>query len=101
MIKQSLEGARLAGFDINRLLHKCEIDPRLLEQQTIRIPLEKFVRLSRYTAGCMNDEFVGLLAKPVRLGTFHAMAISAVHAQTMNRLRIIQSDLIQQNSLIS
>ena len=85
MLLQSLEGARVAGFDINRLLKKCDIDPILLEQTEVRIPLEKFVLLSRYTAGNMNDELVGLLNKPVRLGFFHALALNAVHADSIEQ----------------
>ena len=101
MLLQSLEGARLAGFDINRLLRKSDIEPRLLEQSDYRIPLEKFVRLSRYTAGNMNDEFLGLLNKPVRLGTFHTMALTAVHAQNIEQAfqRAIAFNNLFDNSL--
>ena len=85
MLNQSLEGARAAGFDINRLLRKSDIEPDSLLEADIRIPLEKFVLLSRYVAGNMNDEYVGLLNKPVRLGSFHSMALSAVHAETIEQ----------------
>ena len=101
MLLQSLEGARAAGFDINRLLRKSDIEPALLEQTDIRIPLEKFVLLSRYVAGIMNDEFAGLLHKPVRLGAFHVMALSAVHAQTIGQAfeRAIAFNNLFDNSL--
>ncbi|MCP3674861.1 MAG: AraC family transcriptional regulator [Gammaproteobacteria bacterium] len=101
MLLQSLEGARNAGFDINRLLNKCDIDPELLEQTDIRIPLEKFVLLSRYTSGNMNDELVGLLNKPVRLGYFHTLALNAVHAPTIEQAfqRIITFHNLFENSL--
>jgi len=101
MLLQSLEGARVAGFDINRLLKKCDIDPILLEQNEIRIPLEKFVLLSRYTAGNMNDELVGLLNKPVRLGFFHALALNAVHAESIEQAfqRVIAFNNLFENSL--
>jgi len=101
MLLQSLEGARLAGFDINRLLKKCDIEPELLEQSKTRIPLEKFVMLSRYTAGNMNDEFVGLLYKPIRLGYFHAMALGAVHAKSIENAfqRTIAFTNLFENSL--
>ena len=77
MVRQSLEGALSAGYDIKELLGKSCISPDLLEQDDAIIPLDQFVRLYRHTSGAMNDELIGLLNKPLLLGCFRAMALTA------------------------
>ncbi len=85
LVKQALQGAESRGLDINNLLQKIGISPSSLDDPNARIAVEKFVLLSRYTNGEMKDEMNGLLAKPMRLGSFRAMALSAVHCQTIGR----------------
>lgn len=80
---QSLQGAKLKGYDIHRLLKKSGIAPHLIKEPQARVPLEKFILLTRYTAGTMNDELHGLLQYPHRLGHFRSMALSAIHAGTL------------------
>jgi len=57
MIKQTIEGAIKSGFDVHPLLKKSRIDPDVLDHPEARVPVQKFVRLSRYIAGMMKDEF--------------------------------------------
>ncbi|OUS26124.1 hypothetical protein A9Q99_19295 [Gammaproteobacteria bacterium 45_16_T64] len=84
MLLQSLEGARLAGLDIERLLRKSGIEPQqLIDEPEKRVPLDQYVLLSRYTAGAMQDEIAGLFEKPMRIGHFRAMALTSVHAKTV------------------
>jgi len=101
MIKQTIEGAIKSGFDVHPLLKKSRIDPDVLDHPEARVPVQKFVRLSRYIAGMMKDEFFGLLDKPVRPGSFHFMALSAVMTTTIEQAfeRAIAFNNLFENSL--
>lgn len=83
LVDHSLEGARKAGLDIDRLLRKSNIRPNTITKPTGRIPVEKVVLLQRYCNAVMNDELSGMFEKPFRLGMFRQMALSAVHAGTL------------------
>ena len=84
LVSHSLEGARqTAGFDVDRLLRKCQISRKTLNSASARIPVDKVVMLIRYCSGAMNDEFNGLHEKPAPVGYFRFVARSAVHAKTL------------------
>lgn len=76
---QAIEGARHAGYDVKRLLKEAGISPSLLHQPRARVALEPFVRLVQNLMRTMDDEAVGLLEKPQRLGTFLLVARSVLH----------------------
>ncbi len=100
-VLHSVQGARESGYDINRLMNKSGIDPDILKNPAARIPLEKYIRLSRYTQGVMNDELSGLLEKPVRLGSLWLLGLLAVHTPTLGQAleRIVQFTNLSENSL--
>jgi len=100
-VLNAIEGARESGYDINRLMDKSGIDPDVLNQPEARIPLENYILLSRYTQGVMNDELSGLLARPVRLGSFWLVGLLAVHARTLGQAmeRMMQYNNLTENSL--
>ncbi len=100
-IRHAVEGAREAGYDINRLMNKSGIDPALLTQAEARVPLENYLVLSRYVQGVMNDELSGLLAWPVRLGNFWISGLLAVHSRTLGQAleRLAQFSNLHENSL--
>jgi len=85
MIDHSMTGARQAGIDLNRLLRQCGIEKELLKQPGARLPLDKVMKLARYTSIAMQDEATGLLHKPVPLGQFRMMAYATLHAGTLGR----------------
>jgi AraC-like DNA-binding protein len=82
MVVHALTGARVAGVDIDRLLHKVGISTTQLEKTDERLPVERVVMLLRHCQGMMNDELFGLMEKPVCLGTLRFMALSSVHAKS-------------------
>ena len=99
---QSLRGAELKGFDLQRLLRKSGIDERLIQQPQARVPLEKFILLTRYTSGTMQDELHGLLQFPHRLGHFRSMALSAIHGGSLGEAmqRCVDFSNLFENSFV-
>ena len=99
---QSLKGAELHGYDLQRLLRKSDIDERLFMQPEARVPLEKFIMLTRYTSGTMKDELHGLLQFPHRLGHFRSMALSAIHGGTLGEAiqRCVEFSNLFENSFV-
>lgn len=101
-VLQSLRGAELQGFDLARLLRKSGIDEQLVQQPQSRVPLEKFILLTRYTSGVMQDELHGLLQFPHRLGHFRSMALSAIHGGTLGEAiqRCVDYSNLFENSFV-
>ena len=99
---QSLRGAELKGFELQRLLRKSGIDERLIQQPQARVPLEKFILLTRYTSGTMQDELHGLLQFPHRLGHFRSMALSAIHGGSLGEAmqRCVDFSNLFENSFV-
>ena len=85
MMRHALKGAQINHIDIPRLLRKCDITEHQLNEIEGRLPLEKVVKLLRHCNGLMNDEINGLLEKPVRVGSFEALALNAIHARTLGQ----------------
>lgn len=101
MVVHSLEGARSAGMDIDRLLAQCDITPTQLHQPNARVPVDQFARLNRHISSVMNDEMYGLLAKPVPLGATQVMSFNMVHAKTVGGAfkRFLEFNHLFENSL--
>lgn len=78
-VVEAVRGASHAGYDTARLLKECGISPRLLDEPRGRVALEPFVLLIRRTMRLMNDEALGLLERPMRIGTFSMLARSVLH----------------------
>lgn len=78
-VAQTLIGARHAGYDVQRVLKSCGIAPPLLEQPRARVPMDSFVQLLQTLMRLMDDEALGLLDRPQRLGCFNLIARSTLH----------------------
>ena len=75
----SLQGAYQAGFDVNRLLKASGISPELLKQPRARVPMDDFVSLIQRLMRLMDDEYLGLMERPQRLGSFALIGRSVLH----------------------
>ncbi len=82
-VRSATEGARRAGFDVNRILKSSGISPHLLERPRARVALDDFVRLIQQLMRLMDDECLGLMAHPQRLGTFELITRSTLHEKDL------------------
>lgn len=78
-VSEVLRGAAAAGYDTQRILKDCGISPRWLAEGKGRVSLDAFVMLVRRTMSLMNDEALGLLERPQRIGTFAMVARAVLH----------------------
>ncbi|MFT5690810.1 MAG: AraC-like DNA-binding protein [Oceanicoccus sp.] len=78
-----LEGARIRGFDIEKILLENDISRDILQQSRARVTLHKYGNLSRSLMRLLNDETYGLLDKPQRQNTFKLMCYCAINAETI------------------
>lgn len=78
-----LEGARLAGHNIEEILKKSNISPRILQQPRSRITYKQQSDLALLLIDLLNDEMLGLLNKPVKSNTFKMLAYSMINAKTL------------------
>lgn len=83
-VQQTLIGVRQAGYDVQRILKNVGISPPLLHQPRARVSMESFVRLLKQLMRLMDDESLGLLDRPQRLGTFGLIARSTLHETTLD-----------------
>jgi AraC-like DNA-binding protein len=79
-VQRSLAGARQHGLDGNQLMREVGISTT---HTTRRIPLPRFIDLCRLISGRLEDEQYGMLERPQKLGSYRAIAINAVHGQTL------------------
>jgi AraC-like DNA-binding protein len=88
MIRDATAGALRCGLDVRRLLQEAGLPADLPERSDLpehpkrMVTLDQFVALHRLLMAALDDEYVGLLHRPQRLGTSAAMGLLAVHART-------------------
>lgn len=85
-VRQALIGAEAAGYDTKRTLRECGIAPKLLERPQARVALDNFVLLQQRLMVLMNDEALGLLEKPQRLGSFALVARAVLHCENIGEV---------------
>lgn len=78
-----LAGARARGADVGALLAEVGLpaDPGELPPRGLPVPV--YIHLARTVVRALDDELMGLLDRPIRLGTFELMAAHASHAGTL------------------
>src|SRR5690554_8236755 len=69
-VVQMVAGAVRRGVDVEAVLRRSGIAPELLQSSRSRVTEGQLHQLIRRLIFLMEDEFVGLIAAPVRLGTF-------------------------------
>jgi len=82
-VKNVLQGAEAAGYEIEALLGENDIDPQLLRKRNASIPLSKYAALITYLKQIMNDEMVGLAHLPQQQGTNRLTSLLCVNAETL------------------
>lgn len=82
-VRNACAGARRAGYDVDTQLRSSGIRPSLLAEDRSRIPVDDFVILLRRLMWLMDDECLGLLEYPQRLGSFALTARSALHEKSL------------------
>lgn len=85
-VDATLRFARIRGFDVNRLLWRAGIAPKLLASPNARFSPEQYAKLQRLTMREMNDEMLGYCRKPISIGTSHALSHWMFHSSTLNQL---------------
>lgn len=101
LVDHMLEGARLAGVDVGRLLQESEISPLELQTLEARIPAKKIDKLALAMALLMKDESYGQFERPVPLGLFRLVLLSVVHTGTLGAAlqRYVEYNNVFENSL--
>ncbi|MEM7359850.1 MAG: AraC family transcriptional regulator [Pseudomonadota bacterium] len=81
------EGARRAGLDCQPILLRHGISELSLQEHksSSRVPLESFAAVAIEIMKALDDEFLGLAARPQRLGSFNMMCRSCISAKTIKR----------------
>ena len=88
-VEQALRGARLAGLAVAPVLERAGIAPSLLEAPLARVSQARYGALLRVLRLKLRDDFWGLLAKPLPLGSFEQCCRLLVQAPTLgDALRI-------------
>lgn len=82
-VQRCLVGARAHGLNCSKLLRSSGIAPDLLQHSSARIPLRQFIDLCRLISGRLGDEQYGLLERRQQIGSYHAIAVNAVHGTTL------------------
>jgi AraC-like DNA-binding protein len=91
-IRASLVGARRHGVDVAPLLKQAGIEPEVLFDEQGRVTGAQFVALMRALWDALDDEFVGLGAAPLRVGTFAMMAHAIMHSSPDLRTAVRRAD---------
>jgi len=78
-----LSGAAARGIDIADLLRRSDIPPAILETRDGRITLRQWARLYQSAIVATNDEALGLLQRPMAVGTFLMIARAFIHCKTI------------------
>ena len=84
-VRNAIAGARKAGYDVATQLRESGIQPELLGNDKGRIPADAFIKLLRRLMKLMDDECLGLLDQPQRLGCFALVARSVLHEESLGQ----------------
>jgi len=71
------------GLDRNALLSKLNCPPDLLLEKRARIPSTVFAQFTGYLATKLQDESIGLLANPTKMGTFALLCQACINCDTL------------------
>ncbi len=82
-VRQTLEGARQLGYDLEKLLRDCRISSQVLHGDRSRIEASNYFRLLKHLTELMNDEAMGLLEKPQRIGTSELLCHGVINCETV------------------
>jgi AraC-like DNA-binding protein len=78
-----LSGVALRGGDRATFLDEARIDPRVLQDPALRVPIDAYVALYNRVAEALGDEAFGLFAQPMRRGAFEFLVRGAIGSPTL------------------
>ncbi len=85
-VKAVLKNAQSQGYDINRLLRRSRISPRLLHEKQARVSAEQFARLQTITMREMGDEMLGYCQQPSIIGQWSALCHWLIQCKTLGQV---------------
>ncbi len=77
-------GAQRRGVAVDVLLRRAGISPGLLSAPLARVSQGQYTALVRLLSRAMSDEFLGLLVKPLPLGTFASTCALMINCRTID-----------------
>ena len=80
-----LKNAVKQGLDVVELLRKNRISPRLLQEQSARISIERFADLQVSTIIAMQDEALGYASQRMPVGTWSMMCHAVIGSETLGQ----------------
>lgn len=97
-----LSGVHARGQPLEPFLVEAGIAPGLLGQSDARVTTQQYARLFRVLTERLDDDFIGLLSRPLRRGSFALIARSALGAPTLQvalrraarTFRLLQDDVV-------
>jgi AraC-like DNA-binding protein len=78
-----LSSVRAQGLPCDVFLADAGISPTLLQQVSARVTADQYVALFKSLIMRLNDDFLGLMSRPMRRGSFALIARSAIGAETL------------------
>ncbi|MGJ8669331.1 MAG: AraC family transcriptional regulator [Oceanococcus sp.] len=82
-VRQACIGVQDSGYHLDAILQSCGIKPWMLHSDRMRVPAESFVLLLQKLMRLTDDECIGLLDRPQRLGCFALIARSSIHERRL------------------
>ncbi|TJY64679.1 AraC family transcriptional regulator [Sinimarinibacterium sp. CAU 1509] len=100
-VREALHGALRQGIDVAPLLQRARIPERLLESSQARVSAESFATLWLEVAAALDDEFFGLDARRMKVGSFSSLCYFMIGTRSLRSatqrairlLRIVLDDL--------
>ncbi|MBL4826302.1 MAG: AraC family transcriptional regulator [Spongiibacteraceae bacterium] len=80
-----LENAPSQGKDCQKLLNRANITQKIFQEPHARVTVEQYTNLQAFTMRELNDEMLGYLDRPLKLGTWSALCHWLIHARTLSQ----------------
>lgn len=82
-VRHILEGARHRGVDLDAVLERAGVSPVLLHSPLSRVSQSQFAVIMRVLRRTLQDDYLGLLSRPLPLGTFEQVCRLIISAPTL------------------
>jgi AraC-like DNA-binding protein len=84
-VREALLNAQMLGYDVEALLSRVAIQPELFKDGTARIAAQCYGELWRTVAQAMNDEFLGMDAHGMKVGSFSTLCQTVLNSSTLKK----------------
>jgi len=89
-----LEGARNKGFDLRKILAENHITDEILRNRNARVTYEQLSRLSLYLIDLLNDEYFGIVERPMGKNTGKLMLQAVINEESIGKALTIISEFM-------